>query len=246
MNRAKKKTRFRYGFAGLVLILSIVLVLVYRRELYLLYHSSKALRAYIKGLGLYGALFFIGLQILQVIVFLIPGEVTQVTGGYIFGFWYGLLYSLIGITIGSIFNFFASRTLGKPFILRLFGSERVNSFLQVMDSPRAKRILFLLFLIPGLPKDSLCYVSGLCRYRFPFFLAVSTIGRLPGLIVSNLLGDAAALHAWRKLSIAGSIVILLFLAGIWGRRMFQKRLSKLSNPPDGGSAPHPGSPPEVV
>jgi len=233
------------GFIGL--FVSLYLVLKYRAELRLLYSSPYALRAYMEGWGIYGPVLFMGLQILQVIVFIIPGEVTQFAGGYFFGFWYGLLYSLVGITLGSAFNFFVARVLGKPFILRIFGKERVERFVQLMESTQAKGVVLVLFILPGFPKDFLSYVVGLTRYGFPYFLLVSTLGRLPGLLLSSYLGDAAALQAWKEAIVALGIGALLFALGMWGRRKFLSRHSNLKIPgSDKGGPPSSGSPPEGV
>ena len=226
---------------------SLYLVIRYRSELRLLYSSPYALRTYIQGWGIYGPLLFIGLQILQVVVFIIPGEITQLTGGYLFGFGYGLFYSLIGITFGSMFNFFVARVVGKPLILRVFGKERVERFVNLMESTQAKGVLLFLFILPGFPKDFLCYVGGLTRYRFLYFLSVSTGGRLPGLVISSYLGDAAALQAWKEGSIALAAGAFLFALGLWARRKFLFRHSKLKNPVserDGHLSS--GSPPEEV
>lgn len=233
------------SFIGL--FISLYLVIKYRSELRLLYSSPYALRVYMEGWGVYGPLLFMGLQVLQVIVFIIPGEVTQFAGGYFFGFWYGLFYSLVGITLGSAFNFFVARILGKPFILRIFGKERVERFVQLMESTQAKGVVLVLFILPGFPKDFLCYVVGLTRYGFPYFLLVSTLGRLPGLLVSSYLGDAAALQAWKEAIVALGLGAVLFALGMWGRRKFLSRHSNLKIPGSGKEGPpSSGSPPEGV
>ena len=241
------KRIFLSTLSFICVFLSLYLVIRYRQELRLLYSSPYALRMYMKGWGIYGPLLFMGLQILQVIVFIIPGELTQFAGGYLFGFWYGLFYSLLGITLGSAFNFFAARILGKPIIRRIFGKGKVEQFVQLMESTRAKGVVLVLFILPGFPKDFLSYVVGLTRYGFPYFLLMSTLGRLPGLLISSYLGDAAALQTWKKASIALGIGALLFALGMWGRRKYLSRQSNLTSPrSDTEEPPSPGSPPEGV
>ena len=247
MDRNLLKRIFLSLLSFIGLFISLYLVIKYRSELRLLYSSPYALRAYMEGWGVYGPLLFMGLQILQVIVFIIPGEVTQFAGGYFFGFWHGLFYSLVGITLGSTFNFFVARALGKPIILRIFGKERVERFVQLMESSQAKGVVLVLFIFPGFPKDFLSYVVGLTRYGFPYFLLVSTLGRLPGLLVSSYLGDAAALQAWKEAIVALGIGAVLFALGMWGRRKFLSQHSNLKIPSSGKEGPHSsGSPPEGV
>jgi uncharacterized membrane protein YdjX (TVP38/TMEM64 family) len=247
VNRKGYKRIGLFSLSALGFLISVYLVFRYRAELRLLYSSPKALRAYLQGWGAYGPLLFIGLQILQVVVFVIPGEITQLAGGYLFGFWFGLFYSLAGITLGSMFNFSVARVVGKPLILRIFGTERVERFVELMESTRAKWVLFFLFLLPSFPKDVLCYVVGLTRYRFPYFFLVSTLGRLPGLVIATYLGDAASLHAWKEASIALAIGVLLFVLGMRARNRFLSRHSKLKNAvPEREGNPSSGSPPEGV
>ncbi|MFQ3619526.1 MAG: TVP38/TMEM64 family protein [Spirochaetales bacterium] len=217
----KNFNRALFSAFGLIgLSISFYLVVTYRKELSFLYTSPQGLRCYVRGWGWYGPLIFIGLQVLQVVVFIIPGEITQLAGGYLFGFWVGLLYSLIGIALGSSFNFSVARVLGKPLVLRIFGPKKIEKFAHLMESSKAKRVLFLLFLLPGFPKDLLCYVAGLGSYRFPYFLLLSTLGRLPGLIISSYLGDAAALQAWKEALIGLSLGALLLATGWWVRGKF--------------------------
>lgn len=247
MKRNTPRKLFFVFFSLIGLFVSLYLVFRYRADLKLLYSNPQALRNYIQQWGIYGPLLFIGLQILQVVVFIIPGEITQLTGGYLFGFWFGLFYSLIGITLGSMFDFFVARVLGRPVVLRLLGPERVERFVVLMESSQAKGVLLFLFLLPGFPKDLLCYVVGLTRYRFLYFLGVSTLGRLPGLLVSSYLGDVAALQAWKEASIALVVGALLFALGMWMRRKFLARHPKLKNPAPEGEGPSSSeSPPEGV
>jgi len=49
-------------------------------------------------------------------------------------------------------------------------------------------ISFILFLLPGFPKDYLCFVLGLSRMPLKLFLLICTVGRLPGTLLLNLQG----------------------------------------------------------
>lgn len=154
-------------------------------------------------------LVFMGIQFLQVVVFVIPGEIPQIAGGYLFGAPLGLLYSLAGIVSGSLFNFLIGRALGTPFVKTILGTERFRRFAHLLTSRKALTVFFLLFLFPGFPKDALCYAAGLSRIRFlPFFL-ISLFGRLPALTASVLAGSAAARGAWLFLIILSLLVALV-------------------------------------
>lgn len=192
----------------------VVTALVYRREIGQVFASKDHFQAWIDGFGVYGPLMFIAVQVFQVIIFIVPGEVAQVAGGYLFGVWYGILYSLIGITIGSAFNFYLARLLGVAFVEGLFKPRQVERFESVISSGRARAGFFLLFLIPGIPKDILCYVAGLSRIGFVSFLLISMGGRLPGVVGSAVIGNSAAGSNWTVTAAVTGIAVVLFVLGL--------------------------------
>ena len=207
----------------LFIISTLVVFWIFRYEIWELFKSPERIKEWVGAQGIIAPLTFVGLQILQVVVFIIPGEVPQIAGGYIFGMWNGILLSVIGILIGSVFNFYMARLLGVPFVRTLFGGMQLSRFDRIVRSPRAQTAFFLLFVIPGIPKDILCYVAGLSPITFPAFVAISTLGRLPGIVGSAGMGDAAASSRWL---LAGSIAIGatgLFIAGL----IFREKLHRL-------------------
>jgi uncharacterized membrane protein YdjX (TVP38/TMEM64 family) len=196
----------------------IVPVIVFRNELWVLFTSIKRLEEWVRASGPVAPLVFVAIQVFQVVIFVVPGEVAQVAGGYLFGTWLGTLYSVVGLAIGSAVDFYLARYLGVPFVNALFSREKVEKLRAPLGSPGAKVVLFLLFLIPGVPKDALCYVSGLSPLRFRFFLLASMAGRLPGIIGSSLIGSSAADQKW---VLAGSVMVgavVLFSAGFLLRK----------------------------
>ncbi len=191
----------------------VVPVVIWRRELWDLFSSRQRLAEWIDSAGALAPLAFVGAQALQVVVFVIPGEIPQIAGGYIFGPWQGAALSVVGILAGSCIAFLAARLAGAPFVRALFPGERVERLQKLLDSPRARIAFFLLFLIPGIPKDILCYVAGLSALRFPFFAGASTLGRLPGIIGSAFIGGAAAQSNWLLAAGLALAALALFVAG---------------------------------
>ncbi len=107
--------------------------------------------------GPIGPLLCIAAQFVQVVIFAIPGEITQVAAGYVFGAWRGLLYSIIGIMAGSAFNFYFARIVGRPALERVISRKTLDKVDKALASAKGKSALFLLFLLPGAPKDAMCY-----------------------------------------------------------------------------------------
>jgi uncharacterized membrane protein YdjX (TVP38/TMEM64 family) len=149
------------------------------RELFEFYANQKAIARYVKDFGDYAPVVFIVLQALQVVAAPVPGEATGILGGYLFGTLSGLIYSTIGLTIGSALGFGLGRWLGLPFVRRFVKHETYHKF-DFLTRTKGELVVFLLFLIPGFPKDLLCYLLGVSPIPFPTFLLLSTLGRIPG------------------------------------------------------------------
>lgn len=131
---------------------------------------------------------FIGLQVLQVVAAPVPGEVTGFVGGVFFGTVGGIIYSTIGLTIGSWLAFVLARMAGRPLVEKVVNPETINRYDYVMKH-KGIFLAFLMFLIPGFPKDILCYLLGLGHMRHRDFLVVSTTGRLLGTILLTVEGS---------------------------------------------------------
>lgn len=168
--------------------------------------------------GTTGPLLCIGINFVQVVIFAIPGEITQIAAGYVFGPWYGFLYSLVGILLGSAFAFCFAKVVGRPGMRRILGLERLARADRLLDSRKGLLAVFTLFLLPGMPKDALSYGAGLSAMRLSTFLVLSVPARMPALLLSTLFGSEAhdgdyAAMIWIAV-VAG---ILLVLAGSYRR-----------------------------
>ena len=153
--------------------------------------SHDQLIAWMRDHGSAGPLICIGIQFLQVVIFAIPGEITQIAAGYVFGAWWGFLYSIIGILLGSAFDFGFARVVGRPVVERMLGRKRLAEVDGLLQSRKGLAAIVLLFLLPGSPKDALSYGAGLTGLRPQVFLALSVPARTPALLLSTLFGSEA-------------------------------------------------------
>ncbi len=149
--------------------------------------SKNRLLQFIKENRTHAATIFIGLQIVQVVAAPLPGEVTGFVGGILFGPVWGVVYSTIGLTIGSWVAFMLARLLGRPIVERVASRETIERYDYVMQH-KGLLLAFLMFLIPGFPKDILCYILGLGHMRQRDFLIVSATGRLLGTVLLTMGG----------------------------------------------------------
>ncbi len=173
----------------LFLIITAVFLFFYF-DLYSFFISRRKLVSFINSFGPLSVVIFIGLQILQVIVAPIPGEVNGFIGGYLYGPVLGVVYSTIGLTIGSWIAFALARRLGLPFVEKVINPQIVEKYDYFMEH-RGRLITFILFLIPGFPKYALSYIIGLSRMKTSTFLVLCTAGRLLGTIMLSVSGSCA-------------------------------------------------------
>ena len=176
---------------------------------------------FLRADGWRGPLLLIVVQFVQVILFAIPGEITQVAAGYVFGAWLGFLYSFVGILIGSGTAFVIGRILGRPLSERLFGKAALEKLDRAVGSSRGRTAVFLLFLLPGAPKDAMSYGAGVTGMPFLEFLLISNLGRTPALLFSTLFGAQLEQQDYGSMAVTGAVVGLVLLV-FW---RYQKRLA---------------------
>lgn len=171
-------------FIGILSVLTVLFAPAVTK----LVRNPDEFRRFIDSYGTLSILVFIGFQILQVIIAAIPGELVQIAGGYIFGVLEGTLYSVIGILIGAIAAFCSARLLGFKAIASLISKTKIDKFNFLLNNRKGEMIIFLLFLIPGLPKDILVYIAGLSPIKPLRFFVIYLVARLPGLVGSSMIG----------------------------------------------------------
>ncbi len=199
----------------IVILLMLIIVgvfLFFHFNLYSFFISKKKIVHFINSFGPLSVVIFIGLQILQVIVAPIPGEVNGFIGGYLYGPVMGTLYSTIGLTIGSWLAFVLARWLGLPFVEKIINPQIIQKYDHFMEH-RGTLITFILFLIPGFPKDALSYIIGLSHMKTSIFLLVCTSGRLLGTAMLSISGNYARNDKnVAMLAILGISALLVLLA----------------------------------
>lgn len=180
-------------FNVIVLVIFIVLLtfvsLKYVPVITEIINDSDQFREIIRSYGYGGVLVFILIQVLQIVIPVIPGEVVQIAAGYIFGTWLGTLYLVIGAVLGSTITFYAARFLGYPLVRAFASADRLERLSGVVKSSKSDLVIFFLFLLPGLPKDLLTYVGGVTPIHGPRFLLLTLVARMPALFASVIVGS---------------------------------------------------------
>ena len=211
-------------FAFLLILAALTVYLFIQFDLLRFFRNREQLVQFIKSYR-YDEIVFILLQIVQVIAAPVPGELIGFLGGYIYGSFWGTLYSTIGLTLGSWLAFILARFFGEPLLEKVVKKEVFEKFDHFMEH-KGLLVSFLLFLIPGFPKDYLCYIMGVSRIPTMTFIILSTIGRFFGTMMLSISGNIAAKEQYLLLAtvaVAGVIVSLL----AW--RYHEKILELLKN-----------------
>lgn len=151
--------------------------------------DPRLFRDYIKNNQEYGIIIFLLFQILQVIVFIIPGEFIEIASGISFGWFGGFVLCEIGIFIASSFILFFSRKIGKPVITSFIGESKFTKFEKINQYVNRDKIIFLIFLIPGLPKDILLYISSFFDISWKKLMILTLVARIPSIITSTIAGE---------------------------------------------------------
>ena len=179
------------------------------RVLVRLYEEKQQVRAMVDRWGGWAPIVFIGIQAMQVIIAPIPGDVTGLLGGFVFGQWLGFLYSTIGQTIGSLVAFWVGRQLGATFVREM--APRAWRRMSSLVEAEGAILCFIVYLIPGLPKDFGCYLFGVSPMGFWVFAVMSTLGRMPGTWILSAQGAKAAAGAYLELLLLTAILAAVAL-----------------------------------
>lgn len=231
---ANKKTKLRkrfklfgtiFKFALLLLILIGLPLYIYffHHDLIENFSNLESVEAFFAEYKAQSVFIYIGMQIVQIVICIIPGQWLQFASGYMYGFWLGYLYSLIGAFLGSILTYYIAKILGHDAMHLIFGEEKIRKMLTSLNSKKAIVLVFIIFLIPGVPKDLCNYAAGLSEMKLKPFLIVSLIGRTPGMMGSLLIGRQIGTGGYVSAAVIAAVAVVLFALGI----IFRKKLTVL-------------------
>ncbi len=221
------KNRIWLKLLILITIVAGSTLILYQTGLISFFLSKEKIKAFLESLGPLSFIGFVLLQASQVIISPIPGEVTGFMGGFFYGTFLGIFLSTLGLTIGSWIAFTLSRLLGRPFVERFVKKETLERYDYLLHHKGAF-LVFLLFLIPGFPKDYLCYILGLGHLSTREFLIISTVGRFLGTVLLTLGGDYIRHHQYYRFSILLGVAIVFILFSLAYKDKIEKIFKKYS------------------
>lgn len=219
----KRKRIISAGIFLSAIALMIILAILLAKPVAGLAAHPEELREAVKNNGPISVLGFVGLLILQVFAAVVPGGPFEIAAGYAFGLIPGALVCDVGMTAGGLLVFLLTRRFGMSFVELFFKPEEIEKAKFLKTTDRSKALIFLLFLIPGIPKDIMSYLLGLTDLSIREFFLFSFVGRFPAILLSSLSGNALA--GERYGIFAGALIIILALTAagmLWYRKKHTK------------------------
>ena len=208
------------------IIFSIAVFYYIGRPMLAFVSEPEKFRLWVSEKGFLGKLAFVGMMALQVIIAIIPGEPLEIGAGYAFGIWEGTLLCLIGQVIGSIVVFLFVKYVGIRAVEAFYSKEKIQSLKFLHEHKQLNLLVFILFFIPGTPKDILTYFVGLTPMNLLTFLLITFFARIPSVITSTIGGNAIGLQNYQFAIAAFAVTLLISVIGIMVYRKITKRHEK--------------------
>lgn len=220
----KKKTRL-HVIIGIIIV--IVLTFIFSIPFIKHIDDSQKIRDLISSFGALAPLAFILVSMIQILIPFIPGEPFELLAGYIFGTFYGSVLCLISGSIASIIIIILVKKYEERILHFFFKKDEINK-VKFLKSKKSFILYSIIFIMPGTPKDLLCYLGGLSKYDLMPLLIVVTIGRIPSIITSTIPADALGDKKYTFAIISYCIAIIICLAGyvIYNRVVSKKEMAK--------------------
>ncbi len=175
--------------------------------------KPEMFQEWVAGFGMWGWLVCIGAMAFQIIVAIVPGGAMEIGAGYAFGAVEASILCTIGSIVGCTLVFWFVRSFGVKFVEAFFPIEKIRSLKFLQNGRKRNILVFIIFLIPGMPKDLISYFMGLTDIKLSTWLVISTIARLPAIIVSAMGGHALGTRQYKMALIVFFIILGISILG---------------------------------
>ncbi len=168
----------------------IVVYAIYGKELLAFVKDAVGFRAWLNSFGGWAESVFVGIRAIQTVIKIVPAEPLEIGAGYAFGTLWGTIWCMLGTEIGSAVIILLTKLFGKKLVLNFISQEKIDSYKFLQDNKRMGITLFMIYLVPGTPKDVITYLIGLTKMKLWVFLVITGIARIPSIITSTICGAA--------------------------------------------------------
>ena len=221
-NRKKKKIIASCLMVVAVIIIALVCIFI-GIPLIKMAGKPDEFRTWVEAKGIWGPIIYVALVIFQILIAFIPGEPLEIVAGYVFGTFKGTILCITAASLGSIIVLLLVRKFGKALLEIYFDKEKIES-LKFLQSSEKKIVIFLiLFIVPGTPKDLLCYYGGLTDISMPLLIFICTVCRFPSIITSTIGGNALGTGEYGFAVIVFAVTAVISAIGIIIYNKFSKK-----------------------
>lgn len=174
----------------LILLMLVIVLLFLMGSGYLgkLDLSPDKIKDNLLAFGAFAPIMLIAIQFLLAIISILPSPLFSIAGGYLFGPFYGALYSLIGMMLGSVVVFAVARKLGRPFAEKLVDKKELRHF-DIFFKKKGALVFIFADYLSVFPRDTVSLCAGLTKIKKSGFIMASLIGFIPPLILLNYFGS---------------------------------------------------------
>lgn len=171
--------------------------------------SIQQLRAFIESFEGLASLIFILMCTVRGLAFL-PCGLFSALGGLLFGPVLGTVYTLAGLTAGSVVTFYMARVLGKGWAQRVMGHsyDKYEGYIS-RDSFMS---IFLMRVIPVLPFDAVSCIAGMSRAGAGKYAIATLIGSMPGVFIYVYFGDSIGSLSIQKVVFSVAVIAAFAIA----------------------------------
>lgn len=222
MTDRKRRVIAALGIAAFAAMM-IILFFVAGKPMGEFFSKPEALRDWVQASGWVSRVAFVGMMAFQIVVAVIPGEPLEIGAGVAFGVWEGTLLCILGAGLGGVLVFVMVRKLGVKAAEAFFSREKIDSFRFIQNPDKMRFWMWLMFLMPGTPKDILTYIAGLTKIRLSTWLLITTLGRIPSVITSTIGGNALGEQSYALAAAVFAGTLLLAGAGLLVYRHIRRR-----------------------
>lgn len=226
MDKKTKKLLIQKIVMAIIFIIAIIFVSVkYAPEIKNVIENRQVFKEFILSYGYIGGIIAVALQFMHIVIPVLPGEFIQFSIGYVYGILWGSIYLIAGTILGTITVFYASRIIGYPIVKVFVSDKKMEKFIFLANSNKIEMTMFVLFLVPGIPKDILVYLAGLSPIKPIRFFIISIIARTPAIIASAYIGMNFAEGDFRSIIIMVVVVLVILVIGF----VFRNKILSLIN-----------------
>jgi len=209
MNKKKLDRKNIFKITLLVIFVTVILLLAIKNAPWIIEYAKEPekVREYLRSFGNFGAFIYVLIMALHVPTVVIPGDIFNVCGGYIYGIPLGFVLALTGIMLGSLAVFYISRLLGYEVVSKFISEDKLKKISEILNSNKGIVGLFIICLLPFIPKDLMMYIAGLTPIKASRLFPIYALSRVPGTLIWVSVGA----NVYEK-NISGIVITILCFA----------------------------------